>query len=197
LYWDNQGLRDYYDKKRPVPFAEYVPHREFYRLLAPDLIDLISRDYSFGVRDGVYELEEGLAGTLICFEIAEDDIPRELVDMGSQIILSQTNNADFGFSDETYQQAAIAKLRAIETGRVVVNISTVGKSVIYGADGSTIDEVEWFEPAVMVETLDLRDGKTPAMQFGLALEFMNLAAAAGLIVWSVRTKPAKRRKRRR
>jgi apolipoprotein N-acyltransferase len=117
--------------------------------------------------------------------------------MGSQIILSQTNNADFGFSDETYQQAAIAKLRAIETGRVVVNISTVGKSVIYGADGSTIDEVEWFEPAVMVETLDLRDGKTPAMQFGLALEFMNLAAAAGLIVWSVRTKPAKRRKRRR
>jgi apolipoprotein N-acyltransferase len=197
LYWDNQGLRDYYDKKRPVPFAEYVPHRDFYRIFAPDLIDLISRDYSFGIRDGIYELEEATAGTLICFEIAEDDIPRELVDQGSQIILSQTNNADFGFSDETYQQAAIAKLRAIETGRVVVNISTVGKSVIYDADGSTIDEVEWFEPAVMVETVDLREGKTPAMQFGLALEFMNLAAAAGLLVWSVRTKPRSRRKRKR
>lgn len=196
LYWDNQGLEDYYDKKRPVPFAEYVPHRDFYRLFAPDLIDLISRDYSFGVRDGIYELEEGTAGTLICFEIAEDDIPRELVDQGSQIILSQTNNADFGFSDETYQQAAIAKLRAIETGRVVVNISTVGKSVIYDADGATIDEVDWFEPAVMVETLDLRDGKTPAMQFGLALELINLAAAAGILVFSIRTKPKKRKRRR-
>ncbi len=197
LYWDNEGLRDYYDKKRPVPFAEYVPHREFYRFFAADLIDLINRDYSFGVRDGIYELEEATAGTLICFEIAEDDIPRELVDDGAQIILSQTNNADFGFSDETYQQAAIAKLRAIETGRVVVNISTVGKSVIYNADGSTIDEVDWFEPAVMVETVDLREGKTPAMQFGLAIEFLNLAAAAGLLVWSIRTKPLKRRSKRR
>ncbi len=197
LYWDNQGLRDYYDKKRPVPFAEYVPHREFYRIFAADLIDLISRDYSFGVRDGIYDLEEGVAGTLICFEIAEDDIPRELVDEGAQIILSQTNNADFGFSDETYQQAAIAKLRAIETGRVVVNISTVGKSVIFDADGSVIDEVEWFEPAVMVETVDLREGKTPAMQFGLGLELLNLAAAAGVLVWSVRTKPAKKRRRKR
>lgn len=197
LFWDNQGLRDYYDKKRPVPFAEYVPHRDFYRIFAPDLIDLINRDYSFGVRDGIYELEQATAGTLICFEIAEDDIPRELVDQGSQIILSQTNNADFGFSDETYQQAAIAKLRAIETGRVVVNISTVGKSVIYDADGSTIDEVDWFEPAVMVETVDLRAGKTPAMQFGLALEFLNLAAAGGILVWSIRTKPTKRRRRKR
>ena len=197
LYWDNQGLRDYYDKKRPVPFAEYVPHREFYRMFAPDLIDLINRDYSFGVQDGIYELEWAIAGTLICFEIAEDDIPRELVDQESQIILSQTNNADFGFSDETYQQAAIAKLRAIETGRVVVNISTVGKSVIYDADGESISEVEWFEPAVMVETVDLRSGKTPAMQFGLALELVNLAVASGLIVWAVRTKPPKRRKLRR
>jgi Apolipoprotein N-acyltransferase len=161
------------------------------------LIDLISRDYSFGVRDGIYDLEEGVAGTLICFEIAEDDIPRELVDEGAQIILSQTNNADFGFSDETYQQAAIAKLRAIETGRVVVNISTVGKSVIFDADGSVIDDVEWFEPAVMVETVDLREGKTPAMQFGLALEFINLAAAAGVLVWSVRTKPTRKRRRKR
>lgn len=196
LYWDNQGLQDYYDKKRPVPFAEYVPHRDFYRLFAPDLIDLIGRDYSFGVRDGIYELEEATAGTLICFEIAEDDIPRELVDQGSQIILSQTNNADFGFSDETYQQAAIAKLRAIETGRVVVNISTVGKSVIYDADGATIDEVDWFEPAVMVETLDLREGKTPAMQYGSALEIINLAGAAGILVFSIRTKPRKRKRRR-
>ena len=197
LYWDNQGLRDYYDKKRPVPFAEYVPHREFYRFFAPDLIDLVNRDYAFGVRDGIYELEQGSAGTLICFEIAEDDIPRELVDMGSEIILSQTNNADFGFSDETYQQAAIAKLRAIETGRVVVNISTVGKSVIFDADGSVIDDVEWFTPAAMVETVDLRTGKTPAMSFGLGLEFLNLAASAGLLVWSIRTAPKKRRPRRR
>jgi apolipoprotein N-acyltransferase len=110
IFWEEGvGPTDYYDKKRPVPFAEYVPDRAFWRLLAPDLIDLVSRGYSFGTRDGIFEKDSFKVGSLICFEIADDDIPRGLALEGAEIILSQTNNADFGYSDETYQQAAIAR----------------------------------------------------------------------------------------
>ena len=164
LYFGLDGSQiDQYDKKRPVPFAEYVPDREFWNQLAPDLIGLVSRDYAFGTRDGIFELGENRLGVLICFEVAIDDIGRELVAGGAQIILSQTNNADFGRSDETFQQAALARLRAIETGRTVVNISTVGVSRIFLPNGEIISELPIFEPGIMVEKVPLRTSITPAM----------------------------------
>ena len=167
ILWEpGVGPVDFYDKKRPVPFAEYVPDREFWRMLAPDLIDLVPRGYSFGEKDGIFQTNGLSSGSLICFEIAVDDIPRGLALEGAQLILSQTNNADFGYSDETYQQAAIAKLRSIETGRTVVNISTVGLSAIFLPTGETMAELPWYEPGAMVERVPLHNGMTPALILG-------------------------------
>ena len=182
-YVPDAGQIDQYDKKRPVPFAEYVPDRDFWYQLAPDLIGLVSRGYSFGSRDGIFEFEGDNLGVLICFEIAIDDIGRELVSDGAQIILSQTNNADFGRSDETFQQAALARLRAIETGRTIVNISTIGVSLIFLPNGRIVDQLPIFEPGVMVQTVPLRSSITPAMAIGSAFDIaVNIAALALLIV---------------
>ena len=187
-----QGQIDQYDKKRPVPFAEYVPDRDFWYQLAPDLIGLVSRGYAFGTRDGIFEFEGSNLGVLICFEIAIDEIGRELVSGGAEIILSQTNNADFGRSDETFQQAALARLRAIETGRTVVNISTVGVSKVFLADGSIVDQLPIFEPGVMVQTLPLRTSITPAIAIGpgfdLAVNFAALALFASGLIFRLRAR---------
>jgi apolipoprotein N-acyltransferase len=186
LYIDVEGSQiDQYDKKRPVPFAEYVPDRQFWNQLAPDLIGLVSRDYAFGTRDGIFELDGNQLGVLICFEVAIDDIGRELVAGGAQIILSQTNNADFGRSDETFQQAALARLRAIETGRTVVNISTVGVSRIFLPDGEIISELPIFEPGVMVEKVPLRSSITPAMAISPYFDLIVNLAALGLLVVAI------------
>lgn len=192
LWQPGIGPTDYYDKRQPVPFAEFVPDREFWRMFAPDLIDLVPRGFSFGQRDGIFEVSEGFtAGTLICFEIAEDGILRDLSDGGAEIILSQTNNADFGYSDETFQQAGIARLRAIETGRVVVNISTVGLSAIYLPSGEILSEVQWYTPAVMVEELPLYSGLTPAMFTGRFFDWINALVVLALIAIGL----SKRRRR--
>ncbi|CAB4628168.1 MAG: apolipoprotein N-acyltransferase [Actinobacteria bacterium] len=180
-----KGQIDQYDKKRPVPFAEYVPDRDFWYSLAPDLIGLVSRGYAFGTRDGIFEFEDRNLGVLICFEVAIDDIGRELVRDGAEIILSQTNNADFGRSDETFQQAALARLRAIETGRTLVNISTVGVSKIFLADGSIVDELPIFEPGVMVQTLPLRTSITPAMAIGPGFDLTINVLALSLVTGSI------------
>jgi apolipoprotein N-acyltransferase len=183
------GVTDWYDKKRPVPFAEYVPDRDFWYSLAPDLVGLISRGYTFGTRDGIFELGENKLGVLICFEIAIDDISRDLVGSGAQLILSQTNNADFGRSDETFQQVAIAKLRAIETGRAVVNDSTVGVSAIFGPDGRVLDQLPTFEPGVMVARVPLRSSITPAMAIGGGLDLaINASALLMVFLSSGRTR---------
>lgn len=180
IYWDpDEGPIDYYDKKRPVPFAEYVPDRDFWYQLAPDLVGLISRGYDFGTRDGIFELAKADAGVLICFEIAIDAIGRELVRDGAQIIFSQTNNADFGRSDETFQQFAFARLRAIETGRAIVNISTVGVSGMILPNGEVIEELPFYEPAAMAAAMPLRSDLTPAMRFG---DFVDLSINAGAIL---------------
>jgi apolipoprotein N-acyltransferase len=180
-----QGQIDQYDKKRPVPFAEYVPDRDFWYSLAPDLIGMVSRGYAFGTRDGVFEFKDINLGVLICFEVAIDDIGRELVGDGAQIILSQTNNADFGRSDETFQQAALARLRAIETGRTLVNISTVGVSKIFLANGSIVDELPIFEPGVMVQTLPLRTSITPAMAIGPGFDLVVNVFALSLLTGAI------------
>lgn len=180
LWTPDLGPVDFYDKKQPVPFAEYAPDRDFWRMFAPDLIDMIPRGYSFGTRDGIYEISDFKAGTLICFEIAEDSILRELTISGAQVILSQTNNADFGYSDETHQQAAIARLRAIETGRAVVNISTVGVSAIYLPNGAILSELEWYTPAAMIEKVPLYSGVTPGVVFGSGFDWVNSIVLIGL-----------------
>lgn len=186
LYYDADGSQiDQYDKKRPVPFAEYVPDRQFWNQLAPDLIGLVSRDYAFGTRDGIFELNDNRLGVLICFEVAIDDIGRELVAGGAQIILSQTNNADFGRSDETFQQAALARLRALETGRTVVNISTVGVSRIFLPNGEIINELPIFEPGIMVEKVPLRTSLTPAMVIAPYFDLTVNLIALGLLVIAI------------
>lgn len=195
IFWQPQtGPTDWYDKKKPVPFAEYVPDRDFWYQLAPDLIGLISRGYTFGERDGIFDLGAKKLGTLICFEIAVDDIGRELVNSGAQVILSQTNNADFGRSDETYQQAALAKLRAIETGRTVVNVSTVGVTAIYLPDGTTLSQLPAFEPGALVNQVPLRTSKTFATAFSGPLELANNFIALGLALFGLGS--AARNKRR-
>ncbi len=174
LWQSGQGSVDQYDKIHPVPFAEYLPDREFWTPFAPDLFALIPRDYSIGTRHNVFDIPDAStplrAGIAICFDIVDDSLIRQMIAGGANVIIAPTNNADFGRSDESVQQLAIARLRAIETGRSVVNASTVGTSAMIAPDGSTIDRLPTFEPGTMLQDVPLSTTTTPATAFGRWLE---------------------------
>ena len=109
---------------------------------------------------------------------------------GAQLILAQTNNADFGKTSENLQQLAIARLRAIETGRSVVNISTVGTSAIISPTGETIASIPAYQPGAMLSAVPLSSTLTPAMGFGRLIEWTICAIAlAGLSLIVIRRKP--------
>ena len=172
LLWKaGEGPVDQYDKMHPIPFAEYLPARDFFYPLAPDLFDLVPRDFSFGQRDTVVDLNGVLAGISICYDIVNDDLLAQQIDEGAQLLLAPTNNADFGVSDQSVQQLAIARLRAIEAGRSLVNASTVGASAIVLPDGSTLDSLPLFEQGTMVQDVPLSDTITPAHALGRTLEW--------------------------
>ncbi|WP_341807745.1 apolipoprotein N-acyltransferase [Labedella endophytica] len=182
VLWENGRVEDWYDKKHPVPFGEYVPDREFWEPFAPDLIGLIGRDYTPGTRDGVFDVNGVIAGINICFDIVDDAVIRDSVDRGAQVLLAQTNNADFGRTDENQQQLAITRLRAIETSRSVVSISTVGLSAIIGPSGETISTVPAYEPGALVEDVPLSRDLTPAVVLGGQLEGLIVGWGLGTLV---------------
>jgi apolipoprotein N-acyltransferase len=184
LQWEaGVGPVDYYDKKHPVPFGEYVPDRAFWRQFAPDLIDLIQREYTPGTTDAVFDLDGVIAGNAICFDIVDDQLLTEMVEQGAQIVFAETNNADFGRTDESVQQLATARIRAIETARTVVNISTVGTSAIVLPDGRIEQQLPWYEPGVMVADVPLLTTVTPAVLLGRQLEWLaSILGLGGLVL---------------
>ena len=165
-------VRDQYDKIHPVPFAEYLPWRDFFYPLAPSLFDMVPRDYSFGQRDTVFEVDGATAGIAICFDIVDDDIVWSMMDSGADIIFAPTNNADFGRTDQSIQQLSIARMRAIETGRSVVNISTVGTSAVIDPRGSELDRLPTYEEGYMLLDVPLANHTTPATVIGRNLELL-------------------------
>jgi apolipoprotein N-acyltransferase len=179
LWKAGEGQLDYYDKKHPVPFGEYVPDRAFWRPFAPDLIDLIGREYTPGTTDTVFDIDGVIAAVNICFDIVDDQILTDSVEEGAQIIFAQSNTADFGRTDESVQQLAIARVRAIELGRSVVNVSTVGTSAIIAPDGSTINQLPTFEAGAMVNDVPLSTVTTPAVLLGRQIEW--LVSGIGLL----------------
>ncbi|MBC7518170.1 MAG: apolipoprotein N-acyltransferase [Microbacteriaceae bacterium] len=184
LLWQaGAGAIAQYDKIHPVPFAEYVPDRAFWYPLAPDLLSLVPRDYTIGTRPNVFDLGAIRAGVAICFDIVDDNLIRQMVAGGANIIVAPTNNADFGHTDESVQQLAIVRLRAIESGRSVVNASTVGTSAIIDPSGKTVAQLPTFKAGTMVEDVPLSTTTTPATAIGLPLELTLCAfALAWLIV---------------
>jgi apolipoprotein N-acyltransferase len=172
LWEDGKGAVDQYDKIHPVPFAEYLPDRAFWYPLAPSLFDLVPRDYSFGTRDNVFDINGAVAGLAICFDIVDDTLISQMLRDGAEFIIAPTNNADFGHTDESSQQVGIARLRAIETGRSVVNASTVGVSAMFAPDGRVISQLPTFRAGSMVEDVPLSHTTTPATVIGRGIEWL-------------------------
>ncbi|KEP73870.1 hypothetical protein HR12_34590, partial [Microbacterium sp. SUBG005] len=105
----------------------------------------------------------------------------------------------FPGTDENLQQLAFAQMRAIETGRAVVNLSTVGTSQVIAPDGSTLDALPIDTAGHMLTDVPLRTGLTPAVVLGPAVKIVlgwgALSGCSSRGCWS-RCAPAARRRRR-
>ncbi|WP_372594676.1 apolipoprotein N-acyltransferase [Actinotalea sp.] len=165
------GVTDTYTKQHPVPFGEYVPYRSLFRRLSPD-IDRVSTDMVAGTRIGLVEVPISRLGrpvpitVAICFEVAYDRLIRESVVAGGELIVIPTNNASFGLTQESTQQLAMSRFRAVEHGRAVVQISTVGVSGMIAPDGSLLERTGLFTAEQMVAALPLRTSLTLAGRLG-------------------------------
>ncbi|MFK4850694.1 apolipoprotein N-acyltransferase [Microbacterium sp. ZW T6_19] len=186
MLWMPDGTAEQtHDKRHPVPFGEYVPDRAFYYAIVPDLIGLIGREYTPGVNPPIVDVDGAKVGLAICFDVIYDDLVHQSLTDGAQVLVFQTNNADFRGTDENLQQLAFARMRAIETGRSVVNISTVGTSQIIRPDGTTVTALDADEAGAMLEDVELRSGLTAGVVLSPWIQQLLLWGGMGalLIGW--------------
>ncbi len=171
LFYTGDGPPQRYTKLHPVPFAEYIPNRAFFAMFtsAANLAGNFVAGHEIGVFDvpaagGAYK-----ALPTICFEVAYDQLMRDSVAAAGDtdsVLLVQTNNATFGYTAESEQQFAISRIRAIEHGRSVVHVSTVGVSGFIAPDGSVTEKTGLFTADQRVAPVVLRHEQTPSDRMG-------------------------------
>lgn len=177
-----------YVKQHPVPFAEYIPYRSFFRNFS-DKVDLVTKDFTSGDQPGGFEVP--VAGErpywiipTICFEVAYDGLMRDSTlqpGRADSILAVQTNNATFGYTAESEQQFAISRLRAIEHGRSIVHVSTVGVSGFINPDGTSVDKTSLFTAAARYGSPVVRTEVTPSDRLGPLPEYAAGLAFLGLL----------------
>ncbi|MGL4178616.1 MAG: apolipoprotein N-acyltransferase, partial [Dermatophilaceae bacterium] len=186
LFYDGRGAYPQrYTKLHPVPFAEYIPHREFFRVFSP-AADLAG-NFVAGEVIGAFRVpapggEYTLLPT-ICFEVAYDQLMRDSVaaaGASDSLLLVQTNNATFGYTAESEQQFAISRVRAVEHARSVVHVSTVGVSGFVAPDGSVTGATGLFTAEQGLGRPVLRSERSPSDRVGSRPEIASLVALVAL-----------------
>ncbi|WP_253865051.1 apolipoprotein N-acyltransferase [Prauserella halophila] len=184
---DGPGQR--YAKQELVPFSEYVPMREIAAWFTPFVGN--TQDMRWGDEPGVFDIAGTRVGTAICYEAAYDYPSRDAVHAGARMLVLPTNNAWFGDGEMTYQQLAMARLRAVEHGRAVVVAATSGVSAVVRPDGTVSRQTEMYTADSLVADVPLRETTTLADRFGPWTERVMLGAAvcAVLAGFALRRRP--------
>jgi apolipoprotein N-acyltransferase len=191
LLWEpGTGVVDRYAKQHPAPFGEYMPMRSILRIFS-DQVDRVTIDMIPGDQTGVVDLtSERLGrtvplGVVICFEVAYEELVRDAVTSGAEVLVVPTNNASFGYTAESTQQLAMSRLRAITSGRATVQVSTVGVSGVIAPDGQVLARTGLFTADQVVASLPLRTDLTPAVRAGAAPAVVVGALALALLAAGV------------
>ncbi len=173
---------DRYDKVQRVPFGEFIP----FRSLVEDLADVsdVPRDAAVGEGPGLVELAPVDAGVLISYEVFFARLAGEAVRAGGEVLLAPTNASSYPTTQMPALEVAAARLRAIETGRTVVQAAPTGFSAFIGPDGTVRGSTDLGDQAVLRDTVERRTGRTPYTRLGDGpLVVGSLAAVA--LAWAL------------
>ncbi|MEO8695596.1 MAG: apolipoprotein N-acyltransferase [Acidimicrobiales bacterium] len=170
---------DVYHKVRIVPFGEYVPLRGLVEPFAGDALP--RREVLPGTGPAVLDTPLGRVGVSISWEIFFNDRARDAIRHGGQILVNPTNGSSYWLTIVQTQQIASSRLRALETGRWVLQAAPTGFSALVTPSGRVIDRTGVSEQQVVQGTVELRGGKTIAVRVGdwpmFVIGFVLIAAA--------------------
>ncbi len=182
------SVTDRYDKKRRVPFGEYVPLRWLFEPIAGSTLP--SRDQIPGTTDAVIRTGHGKMAVVISWEVFFGRRVREGVHDGAQVVLNPTNGSSYWLTQVQTQQIAMSQLRAVESGRWLLQVSPTGFSAFVDPAGGVHERTDVSEQAVISRTVPRYDATTPAQALG---DLPAILFAAAALVWVYVVEPRRRR----
>lgn len=129
-------------------------------------VSLVPRDAIPGEGPGLLVTPAGQLGLTISYEVFFSERARSAVRAGADILLVPTNAASFTGAAVPAEEIAAARLRAVETGRAVVQAASTGYSALIGPDGEVRRRSQLEEPAVLRVDVARRTGLTPFVRTG-------------------------------
>ncbi|MGA7306946.1 MAG: apolipoprotein N-acyltransferase [Rhodothermales bacterium] len=179
------GITGRYDKRILVPFAERVPYVDRYPWLRSLAVASSgATGYGAGSSPGRLSLRAVDLGIMICFESAFGRAARDAdpEQVAFYVVLAQ--DGWWGETAGYRQHWAFTRLRAIETGRAVVQVTVTGTSGLIFPDGETEGETEWMARTTRLLSVPKFTGTTPYAAVGdlPVLGFGLLLLLSGLVV---------------
>ncbi len=155
----NGDVRFVYDKRRLVPFGEYLPLDWLLRPLGIRAVAEMPRGFFFGRNPGPHRVD-GLPTfeAFVCYEIVFDDPPPRADE--TRWLLNVTNDAWFGTSSGPYQHFMAARYRAIERGVPLVRAANTGISAIVDGNGRIVRELPLLRRGIIIAPLPANHSQT-------------------------------------
>jgi apolipoprotein N-acyltransferase len=157
-----------YDKVRRVPFGEYMPMRSLLKAIGAPT-DLVPRDARAGDSRGWLDVADTRASVAISWEIFFGGRVNEGIADGATFIINPTNGSSYTWTILQTQQIASSRLRALEQGRDVVQISPTGFSAFIDSSGEVHERTSISEQQVVERSIQLRSGHTLYSRMGNAV----------------------------
>ncbi len=133
-----------YDKRKLVPFGEYIPFRG---ILPVEKITHGALDFSMGRNNDAVKIA-GLPPVrpLICYEAI---FPHLSKGAHPAWLLNITNDAWFGTSTAPYQHFEMSRMRAVEQGAAMLRVANSGVSAVIDAYGRVLERLPLNEQGVI------------------------------------------------
>ena len=199
LWLPGKGPTTIYVKRQLVPFGEFLPFRGLISKIT-SLTQLLPTDFTPGHQTVVFDVGQIKLGDVICYEVAFDDLVRSEVTAGSNVLAIQSNDATYEregpTSEESGQQLAMARIRAVEFDRAIVYSSTTGYSAIIAQNGQVIERSGLWQQAELEARVPLLTYQTMAERVGAWPEWAIVAATALALCLAGAQAAASRRGRR-
>jgi apolipoprotein N-acyltransferase len=177
-----------YLKRGLTPFGEYMPLRNLAEFISPYAKNVV--DFKAGELLQTHLVSGAQLGPIICYEIINDKLVRDAA-KNSQALIVQTNSATFAGTAESRQQLAITRIRAVESSRNILSISTIGISALIDSNGRIVSETHENTQSALTVELPLNSNISRSDKLGSYAPIFTLGFAGILALRSKRKKSIK------